>query len=272
MYICQITLEMKGISLIAFFCGVFISSFAQDSGVERTVSDKSSATADNDDVQLLYRNEQEFGALLHSAGWGINYRRAWHVTGYKKRVLAFEIVGMRHPKEIKLRIPEPGTRGFFYGKQYVVTVLRAGWGYNKVITGKSERKGVELRLLTEVGASLALAKPVYLEVWHLASSNPPYGDIKTERYDPENPFQTPDHIVGRANYFRGVENMNFFPGGFAKLALSFEHASMDDDIKLVEVGVTTDVFYKTIPIMANTKNNQVYVNLYLNFMFGKKWF
>ncbi|MEK6615541.1 MAG: hypothetical protein AABZ32_05445 [Bacteroidota bacterium] len=231
------------------------------------------AIKQNDDVQLLYRNEQEFGALIHSSGWGINYRKCKHITGYKKRVLELEIVGMRHPKEIKLQVPDIGTKGYFYGKQFTVTVLRGGYGYHKVITGKSDRRGVELRLLALAGPSIAFAKPIYLNVWYPDPVNsPPYVDIRTEKYDPDNPRHTPDYIIGRAGYFKGFNEMNFFPGGFLKLGLSFEHSSLDDDIKLLETGIVVDGFYKTIPIMANAKNNQVYVNVYLNIMFGKKWF
>jgi hypothetical protein len=253
-----------------FFILVITSCLSLDASAQDVLTN-STVKKDND-VQLLYRNEQEFGALIHSAGWGINYRRSKHITGYKKRVLEVEIVGMRHPKEIKIQVPDIGTRGYFYGKQFVVTVLRGGLGYHKIITGKSDRRGVELRLLTLVGPNVAFAKPVYLDIWYQNPANPPFGDPKIERYDPLNPMHTPNFIVGRAGYFRGFNQMNFFPGAFCKLAISFEHSSLDDDIKLLETGIIIDTFYKTVPILAKAKNNQVFVNLYLNIMFGKKWF
>lgn len=229
----------------------------------------------NDDVQLLYRNEQSFGGVIHSSGWGFNYRRGKHVTGYIKRTLEAEIVGMKHPKEIKLEVPEIGSKGYFYGKQFAVTVLRGGYGYHKIITGKSDRRGVELRLVTLGGPSIALAKPVYVDIWRDESS-PPFGKITTEKFDINNPFHVPSEggegIIGRAGYFTGFGEMKFYPGGFFKLGLSFEHSSLDDDIKLLETGIVIDAYYKTIPVMANARNNQVYLNVYLNIMFGKKWF
>ncbi|TAL58772.1 MAG: hypothetical protein EPN85_10660 [Bacteroidetes bacterium] len=245
--------------------GAEVSAQANSSGIIPSVSQ-------NEDVQLLYRNEQEFGALAHSSGWGLNYRKCKHITGYRKRILEVEMAGMRHPKEIKLQVPDIGTKGYFYGKQFVVTVLRGGYGYHKVITGKSDRRGVELRLLTVAGPSIALAKPVYLNIWHQDPVNPPFGNITIEKYDPTNLLHTPNYIIGRAGYFRGFEQMNFYPGAFFKLGLSFEHSTLDDDIKLLETGIVIDAFYKTIPIMATARNNQVFVNVYLNVMFGKKWF
>lgn len=258
---------------LSFFSSlsVFILT-AADSPAQDIAAGTATSAKQNDEVQLLYRNEREFGALIHSSGWGINYRKCKHVTGYKKRVLELEAVGMRHPKEIKLQVPDIGTKGYFYGKQFVVTILRGGYGYHKIITGKSDRRGVELRLITLAGPSIAFAKPVYLNIWYRENVPQEWGDMITERYNPGNPYHTPDHIRGRASYFRGFGEMNFFPGAFCKLGLSFEHSNLDDDIKLLETGIVIDGFYKTIPIMANTKNNQVYVNVYLNIMFGKKWF
>lgn len=257
-------------SLFIVFLFSFSILFAQETGLVPAVKQ-------NDDVQLLYRNEREFGVVIHSSGWGFNYRRAKHVTGYRKRTLEFEMVGMRHPKEIKRQLSGIGSKGYFYGKQFIVTVLRGGYGFHRVIAGKSDRRGVELRLVTLVGPSLALAKPVYLEIWHPDPiQGNPHGNSEYERYDPNNPFHVPYNgsfgIIGRAGYFRGVGEMNFFPGGFFKFGLSFEHSNLDDDIKLLETGVVVDAFYKTIPIMAKAPNNQVYVNVYLNIMFGKKWF
>jgi len=264
--------NIYSIQVFFFTFSIFCFNLSEVSSQE-IATGISPAITQNDDVQLLYRNEQEFGALVHSAGWGFNYRRCKHVTGYKKRTLELEVVGMKHPKEIKRQIADLNTKGYFYGKQFTVTVLRGGYGYNKVITGKSDRRGVELRLVTLAGPSIAFAKPVYLEIQYPDQSYPPsYKNRKIERYDPTNPFHTPDHILGKAGYFHGFGEMNFFPGAFCKLGISFEHSSLDDDIKLLETGIVVDAYYKTIPIMANTRNNQVYVNVYLNIMFGKKWF
>ena len=257
-----------------FFISLCAYAFSSVSAQEKTY-DLGPTPKQNDDVQLLYRNEQEFGGHVHSSGWGFNYRRCKHITGYKKRVLEAEITGLHHPKEIKLEVSDGNSKGFFYGKQYVVKVLRGGYGYHKVITGKSDRRGVEIRLLSLAGPSVAFAKPVYLKVWYdkeTPNQQGQWGEEKIEAYDSKNTHHIPQYINGRASYFRGFSQMSFYPGGFFKLGLSFEHSNLDDDIKLLETGIVVDAYYKTIPIMANSRNNQVYVNVYLNVMFGKKWF
>src|ERR1051326_6047030 len=141
-YICLA--RMKKLFVIVFFSVITFQNLkAQD-----VATGLSPTTKQNDDVQLLYRNEQEFGAVLHSAGWGFNYRRGKHITGYKKRTLELELVTLKHPKEIKVEVLDISTKGYYYGKQFSVLFLRGGYGYHKIITGKSERRGVELRLVT----------------------------------------------------------------------------------------------------------------------------
>ena len=75
----------------------------------------SQAVAKGQDPNVLYRNEMSFGIFAHSRGFGINFMRAKHVTGTRKRLLEVQALNMKHPKEFKVSnngvsdtIPEPG--------------------------------------------------------------------------------------------------------------------------------------------------------------------
>ena len=46
---------------------------------------------------------------------------------------------------------------------------------------------------------------------------------------------------------------------------------MSDGVKSIETGVTFDVYGKDVPIMAYTENKQVYINFYINLLYGRKW-
>jgi len=220
-------------------------------------------------VQLLYRNEINFGGVIHSNGFGFNLRRGKHLTGYMRRVLEIEAVSFKHPKEIRAQNPLfENSKGYFYGKQYSVIVLRTGYGLQRILYGKQDRRGVEIRLVSFIGASIAFAKPVYLDI--LYEVDPQTYVIRTEKYDPAIHFS--DNIYGRAPYFKGFDEMRLFPGGYGKLGVTFEYADLDDDVKAIETGITVDVYPKVIPIMATAKNNQLYLNLYINFLWGRKWF
>lgn len=222
------------------------------------------------DMNVLYRNEMSGGIIFHSNGWGINYRRGWHVTAAKKRIFELEMVSMKHPKEIKVVNRNfENSKGFFYGKQYAVSVLRAGYGYQNTLFRRAERKSIEIRYCTFVGASIGLAKPVYVDILH-ATKNKDLYDITTERYDPAT--DSIQNIYGRAPYLKGIEEMRFYPGGFAKLGLSFEYADRRNDIKTIETGIVFDLYPKAIPVMAFTQNNPYFLCLYLSFNYGKRWF
>ena len=97
-------------------------------------------------------------------------------------------------------------------------------------------------------------------------------EIYTEKYDPKNPRHVPDFIYGRAPFLKGLDQTKIYPGGYAKLGISFQYADLDDAIKAIETGVCVDIYPTVIPIMATAKNNQVFTSLYLNILIGRKWF
>ncbi len=225
-----------------------------------------------DEVKVLYRNEMSGGLLAHTySGFGLNFRRGKHVTGFRKRVTEAEFTYIRNPKEVKTVNPTfDNSKGFYYGKLNSFLVFRLGTGYQNVIYSKPEKSGVEIRYVTMVGASLGIAKPVYLEILHPDPSNPNTYSLTTERYNPA--IHTIDQIYGRAPYFTGFGESQIYPGGYIKLGLNFEYGSYDDDVKAIECGVVADGYYKVVPIMANTSNRQVFVAFYLNILYGRKWF
>jgi hypothetical protein len=224
-----------------------------------------------DEVKVLYRNEMSGGLFAHTyAGFGLNFRRAKHVTGFRKRVNEAEFTYIRHPKEVKTVNPAfDNSKGFSYGKLNSLLVLRLGTGFQNVIYSKPEKSGVEIRYVTMLGFSLGIAKPVYLEILHLTNTQNEF-TLTTERYDPSK-FGIND-IYGRAPYLKGFGESTLYPGAYGKLGLNFEYGSYDDDVKAIEVGVVADAYPKVIPIMANTSNRQVYIAFYIHILYGRKWF
>lgn len=242
--------------------GLALPAFAQEGGQTVPVGE--------DGQRVLYRNEMAGGFVAHTNGLGINFRRGRHVTGTRKRVFELEFVNMRHAKEVKTVNPYfENSKGFYYGKLNTFHIFRPGIGYQNVLYSKADGRGVEIRYLTFIGGSFGLAKPVYLEILH-ETSKPFEFTLTTEKYDPNEHFI--DNIYGRAPYFKGFDELKVYPGGYAKLGLSFEYATYEEDVKAIEAGVCVDVYPTVVPIMANTRNNQAYISLYLNLLYGRKWF
>lgn len=224
-----------------------------------------------EDKPLLYKHEYNIGFMPHTSGWGFNFKRQWHLTGYKKRMMEYDFTVMKHPKEVRSLNPYfENTKSFIYGKLNYVMVLRGGYGFQKVLFGKADRGAVEVRMVYSGGASLGLAKPIYLEILKQDPNGSPFEYFtQTEKYNPE-VHQLSD-IFGRSSFFKGFSEIRFHPGLYVKLGLVFEYSPVDDDVKAIETGIVAEGFPDDIEIMAFNKANPGFVNFYLNFIFGKKW-
>jgi hypothetical protein len=217
----------------------------------------------------LLKKEWALGLTIHSAGWGVDFRRGKNITAFKKRVIEAEIISMRHPKEIRSVNPYfDNAKSFFYGKMNSLTVVRTGIGKHKVLFSKAERGGVEVRLNYSAGLSLGIAKPVYLNILYPTGNEREF-EVVIEKYDPDLHFI--DNIYGRAPFTNGIMEIKPYPGGYAKLGISFEHGTWAEDLKIIEAGVALDLYGSKIPVMANTSNNPYYFNFYINLLYGRKW-
>lgn len=220
------------------------------------------------DLNVLYRNEASCSAFIHSRGVGINFRRAFHVTGEKKRILEAEVCTMRDLKEVKVSMNE-NSKGYYYGKLNSLIVFRPGFGRQIVIFKRSERRSVEIRYSTFVGGSLCFAKPVYLDILHSNQGSEPM-PLSTEQYDPELHNQT--NIYGRANFLTGINRTKIYPGGYAKFSLSCEFGDDYSDVKAIELGAVADIYPFPVPLMAYNKKNPYFITLYAGLVIGKKWY
>jgi hypothetical protein len=249
------------LSLISLFS---LSAFGQ-------LKDSQSRLDAGEDLKMIYRNESSFSLFAHSAGGiGIAYRRGYHVHGTRKRMLEIEAQNFKHPKEIKsVNSYYDNSKGFVYGKLNSFLLIRPGVGYQNILFEKQEKKNVEIRFSYFVGATLAFAKPVYLEII-VPTADPGINTVSQEKYDPDKHF--PSDIYGKAPFFRGMDQLRVIPGGYGKIALSFEYGKRYNVIKAIETGAVLDVYPRYLPMMAFAPKQQVYATLYLKMVWGKKWF
>jgi hypothetical protein len=228
----------------------------------------SQALASGQDPNVLYRNEMSFGIFAHSRGLGINWMRAKHVTGTRKRLIEVEALNMKHPKEIKISNNSDNSKRFIYGKLNNILMFRSGVGYQTTIFRRSDRKSVEIRTSYYVGGNVAFAKPNYILVYRETSAGDKFQ--QSIRYDPE--IHSIDSISGKGPLIDGMAEMRVYPGLYAKLNLSFEYAPYSNKVKAIETGVIFDYYPKALPIMAHNPAENFIVTLYVGFVFGKKWF
>lgn len=226
------------------------------------------AIENGDDPNVLYRNEMSFGVFAHSRGFGLNFMRAKHVTGTRKRLLEVEALNMKHPKEIKVSNNADNSKRFIYGKLNNILLFRAGVGYQTTLFRRSDRKSVEIRTSYYVGGNVTFAKPNYILVYRESIVGTKYQE--SIKYNPE--VHTIDSISGRGPLVDGLSEMKIYPGVYAKVNLSFEYAPFSNKVKAIETGVVFDYYPNALPIMANNPTENFIVTLYVGFVFGKKWF
>ena len=220
-----------------------------------------------DGETVAFSSEQSGGIGMHTNGFHGFYRFGNYLTGFSKRVFEIEVANIRHPQEIKSVNPlEDDIKGYIYGKKNSFFTIRPSIGYHKVFIPKQSLKGVSVTYITQLGASLGLAKPVYLNIEKIDSQ----GNIVivNERYDPKKHDQ--GAIYGRASLLNGLNKMKLHPGVFLKTGLQFEYGGSQEDIRAIEVGIMLDAFVKEIPIMAYAKNRQLYANFYIAFSIGNR--
>src|SRR5262245_55805415 len=211
---------MKRLSLLFISILSWLSTEAQDSA------------AVANDVTVLYRKENSVGLTAHGAGFGLVYRNARHVSVWKKRVIEGEIVSMRHPKQTKVVNEQTSgdAKPFFYGKMNYVYVLRIGYGMQKVIFGKAEKSGVEVRYNMFIGPALGITKPDYNEVL-VDTEDPKIKTVATKKYDPNDPHQQNiTDFYGPGSYFKGFDEMKLYPGAYGKFSFSFEYSTVHQKV------------------------------------------
>ncbi len=261
------------LQVLLIFLSIQRAGFSQanpiiESDVNDIIDETSQRNSGSGDASTIYKKENYGGLLLHSFGWGGNFRKGKQINAKLRRIYSIEACGMKNPKEYKSYNPhKDNNKGFVYGKLNTLTIIRPAAGIEKILFEKVGKKGVQISYVLLGGASLGFVKPIYLEI-----APPPGSPSNTppqiEKYNPEK--HTLDKILGRAETLKGVDESRVFPGLHAKLGFNFDYARQEDLVRAVETGISADAFYHQIPMMAFIENNKFFVCYYVSWHFGKK--
>ncbi len=218
--------------------------------------------------RIVYENDFSLGLHLHTRGYGISFRRGYYPTNFRKYGFETDILNLRHEKEIKTFGILPGNnRGFVLNKINSFFSLRTGMFREKILYDRYDRNGIIISWLLGGGFSIGFVKPVYIELENTESS---FGQdrVLIRRYNPSEPQQ---NILGQAGFFQGIGETKIEPGLYVKTSFLFDYLGVDESIKSLEVGVVADAFRKEIPIFYDFVNPSVFIQLYCNINFGKRW-
>jgi hypothetical protein len=219
------------------------------------------------DNKILYKKEMSGSLIAHTSGWGLNFRKGNHLTGSRKSIIEIDLVSMKHSKEIKTYNPYfSNPKGFVFGKQNSLTILRTGYGILQVLNEKPYSGGVELGCLFEGGIDIGMLKPIYVIVYEGTFNAVDSFSVKKYSYE-----INPEDIYGKASFIKGFDEIKFQFGAFAKIGFNFDFGSYYEFVKALQVGTVIDFYPKPVPIMALAKNNTLFINFYLSLNFGKRY-
>jgi len=217
---------------------------------------------------IVLKNIRSYGLFIHSGGFGMHYRQGRMKTGFRSSQWELGLLNMKHPKEIRSVNPfSDNAGGYVYGKLNTLFILRGGYGIHKVLHPEGDQGGVETGLHLFGGASLGILKPMYLTIFYYDDQ---YGiQERTERYNPALHF--PDNISGRAPFGTGIGKSTLHPGMYATAALTFELGREQKHIRMLETGLSADIFAAPLEMMAYNPKRQFFVTLFIKASLGKMW-
>ncbi|MFW5752245.1 MAG: hypothetical protein ACOCW8_02785 [bacterium] len=221
---------------------------------------------------IFFRNEFSGAGMLNSNGAGINVRYAKYLQYKNKLLYDFDLVYIKHSKEIKVSNPNLliNNRSFVFGKLNNFYSLRAGVGFQREMFRKIDMGGISIRYFYSGGLTAGLLKPVYYDVIKL-SYDPSRGlwyveDRTSRKFDRTLHEQ---EIAGRSKFLKGIDEIKVIPGAFVKFGANFEYSTIEEILHALEVGATLEIFPREIRIMDNHQNSFFFFSLYISYRFGK---
>jgi hypothetical protein len=218
---------------------------------------------------VLLEKQWSIGALLHTNGWGLKFRKGRNVAALRQFMWEVEFSTYKSSKEVRSINPYfSDSRSYFYGKLNYAWFIRGGIGQQKILNRKPYWGGVQLSWIYYGGFSLGMTKPVYLYIIHFNSGFTDY-IVQEEKYNPDLHFV--DNIYGRGSFLAGFTQMGLHPGVYVKTGLDFEFGIKNRQMSSLEVGGIFD--YSPIPmgIMAYNPEQSFFLTLYVSVMFGKRY-
>ena len=220
--------------------------------------------------QLMYLKHIQFGVNTNTFRMGgVQFRYGWHKTGTVFNHFESELCRIKHPKEIRRSGFTEQPSQYSYGRMNMVFFWRNGFGQTINITERPYKNALGLNFVYTVGASMAILKPVYIDVFYPYTDGSPNGYLVSEKYDPEK-HQDIFRIYGNSSIFAGLGETKAQIGGYGRSGLQVEWGQYPDETRSLEAGITVDAFLNGLPMMAKQTYDSRFVGFYLAFNWGYK--
>lgn len=216
-----------------------------------------------------YHQESSGGLRVQSNGVTLFAEYGWIKDLHTTRLLQLEYtydIDYRMKKD-KSQIQDG--RDYFYGLQNHFHIIRITYGVKRTLAEKADHNGVRLCFTGFGGLALGLLKPYYLNILQNDST----GNAVPTRYTAAtaSEFLNQSNILEAAPIHYGLNEIQPVAGLTGKIGLDFDWGVKDEFVKALQVGMVLDIYYKRLPIYANSYNRFYQYGVYFSFQFGKRW-
>lgn len=261
---------------------VFIISFTFAAILFPCISSGQDSDFESDTVSMgiLLRKELSGNIMLHTLGYGAGLRKGWNKTYYQRYFLEADILEMRAPNQVRVyNLNFDNTRGYFYGKQNALDIIRIGVGRSALLNRKPYWGGIDVRHFLSGGISMGFAIPTYLYIaYYTKVDNIYFYETRLEKYDPEKHFPyrglNPDidcDIYSKGPILKGFSELKLHPGIYLKTGFNFDFSKINDRVRALEVGIAAEGFLNSVQMMAFSDPRRFFITGYFSFQFGKNY-
>jgi hypothetical protein len=218
-------------------------------------------------------NMHSYGIKINSNGAGLYYNYSTRINYRNRRFFEAEFNYVKSPKEVKFSNTTFGySSRYVYGKTFSFSNLKFGYGINRMIFEKRDKKSISVHLLLSGGGVIGISKPIYYEVIDsIVPIDSIYATIHTSYKIFNSALQSsPLDIAGRAPFILGLSEINFNPGIYVKFGIQCDFSRDVMKSQVLETGVIFDTYLFPVEIMSN-QNNSHFLYLYLSYHFGQKY-
>jgi len=227
---------------------------------------------------IVYKKEWSVDLRLHHNGAAIAYNTATIKSYHRTNFYHLELGYTKDEREkTQRKINNLGRSGSYaFGKINSLINIRGGIGVKKYLSEKEKKNGLAVGYSYQIGPSLALLKPYYLDLFFVQTVNgQQVATIRSEKYTQENADRFLDDrgISNRSSFFKGFDELNVKAGVQGKIGLHLAMGAYDEYVKAFETGIMFDIYPSKIPILIESENNpnkRMFFRLYMNFQLGRR--
>ncbi len=220
--------------------------------------------------------------FLQTNGFSLGINRAKLKTYYLTPFYHFSIGELKHIKEFRRQSFEStgftgigNNQSYIFGKKNNLYVVRGGYGQKRYFSEKAKVKGLAVGMAWEIGPTLGLLKPYYLDLGY-PTDNGTNRTYRPEKFTEENRAVFLDYtrVGGSVGLGKGLSELSIRPGVHATASAHFDWGAFDEFVKAVEAGFMVDVFFGDTDIMVDlegVENRPFFLNVFVNLQLGKRW-